>query len=114
MKCSSSTQKLNFKKMLISAFLVGISNPKGIVGFPALLIALGDIDTPISSFRYAWTAALGAVASAAFWWTLFYILFKRISIKENPTILSNIIRFLSLTLVLLGTIKLINAIVSGS
>ena len=96
----------NFNKMFINAFLIGLSNPKGIIGFPLLLLSfIGPDDLSLSLFK-AFIAALGAVLSATCWWILFYFSFKIFDIRKKPFVLKKIIELLSLGLILLGISRL--------
>lgn len=107
-KYDINKHNFNFKNMLISAFLVGISNPKGIVGFPVLFISFAGsngLDFPLSNALFA---ALGAVISATCWWVLFYVVFRYFDIERKPFFLRIIIEFFSLLLIIIGIFKLIS------
>lgn len=98
--------EFNFRKSFLSAFLIGVSNPKGIIGFPMLFISLTDAKALSLPFSQVAIATLGATAGAVCWWLLFYFGFKFFEIGEKPFLLKNIVRSLSFLLILFGVLKL--------
>ena len=97
----------DFKKMFVNAFLIGVSNPKGIIGFPLLMLSFVDLKDFGFPLFQAFAAAMGAVLSSTFWWIIFYHLFKVFNIRKRPFVLKRVIEFLSLVLIGLGVSRLL-------
>ena len=69
--------------MLSSSFLVGMTNPKSIVGFPAALLSSGYEFDEKHILLCASLVAIGGVFSSLLWWIVFLIMSKRLNAQNN-------------------------------
>lgn len=81
--------------MFSSSFLVGMTNPKSIVGFPAALLSSGYEFDEKNIFICACLVALGGIASSLLWWIVFLFMSKRLNTQNNSLAVERITRYLS-------------------
>lgn len=81
--------------MFTSSFLVGMTNPKSIVGFPAALLSSGYVFDEAAILISASLVALGGIFSSLLWWIVFLIMSKNLNSKNNSLAVERITRYLS-------------------
>ena len=83
------------RSLLLSAFAVGMTNPKSIVGFPAALLSSGFKLDESDLVASASLVTLGGVASSLLWWVVFVLMSRRFSASDNSRNVAKITRFLA-------------------
>ena len=83
------------KSMFFSSLLVGMTNPKSIVGFPAALIASGYEFQGTNILLSSALVTVGGFLSSALWWVLFVLISKRFGPRDNSVVTAKITRGLS-------------------
>ena len=81
--------------MFFSSMMVGMTNPKSIVGFPAALLSSGYEFDEKRILQCAALVALGGILSSLLWWTVFIFMSKKLTKDTNTEMVAKVTRYLA-------------------
>ena len=93
----------------VKGFLVGISNPKSLVGFyMLLLVVLGELQQQITG-AHLFLVVTGGTLAAAAWWSFLLILIRLTKLEQRQSQLKWVIQCFACILLAVGSFHVVNS-----